>query len=71
MKCVLLQAPGEILEGSAELNELGYQAASYPVSQKVENCWIRVARSLRNFSGCIRRLATNPMYVCCVSRLPT
>lgn len=36
MKCVLLQAPGEILEGSAELNELGYQAASYPVSQKVE-----------------------------------
>lgn len=36
MKCVLLQASGEILEGSAELKELGYQAASYPVSQRVE-----------------------------------
>ena len=35
MKCVLLQATGEILEGSAELKELGYQAASYPVSQRV------------------------------------
>ena len=35
MKCVLLQAPGETLEGLAELNKLGYSVQSYPVSQEV------------------------------------
>ncbi len=35
MKCVILQAPGETLEGLAELNKLGYSVQAYPVSQEV------------------------------------
>ena len=31
MRCVLLTAPGEILEGSSELKALNYSATSYPV----------------------------------------
>lgn len=36
MKCVFLTAPGECLEGAAELKELGYAVQSYPTSQEVE-----------------------------------
>lgn len=36
MKCIFLTAPGEILEGKPELEQLGYTVASYPTSQKVE-----------------------------------
>lgn len=35
MKCVLLQAPGETLEGLAEMNGLGFECQAYPVSQEV------------------------------------
>ncbi len=35
MKCILLQAPGETLEGLSELNRLGFSAEAYPTSQDV------------------------------------
>lgn len=35
MKCVLLQAPGETLEGLAECQKLGFSVQAYPVSQEV------------------------------------
>lgn len=36
MKCIFLTAPGESLEGAAELKKLGYSVEPYPTSQKVE-----------------------------------
>ncbi len=35
MKCILLQAPGETLEGFSELNRLGFTTKAYPTSQDV------------------------------------
>lgn len=35
MKCILLQAPGETLEGLEEMNRLGFDCQAYPVSQEV------------------------------------
>lgn len=36
MKCVLLQAKGETLEGLAECKKLGFTVQAYPVSQEVQ-----------------------------------
>lgn len=36
MKCILLCAPGEVLEGSSELDSLGYHYQAYPTTQAVE-----------------------------------
>lgn len=35
MNCILLQAPGETLEGAAEMERLGFHCQPYPVSQDV------------------------------------
>lgn len=35
MKCILLQAPGETMEGLMEMKKLGFDCQAYPVSQEV------------------------------------
>lgn len=51
MKCIILQAPGETLEGLAEFQKMGFSVQSYPVSQEVH--LLRDTRSdeFRSFMG--------------------
>lgn len=51
MTCVLLQAPGESLEGLAELEAHGFCARAYPVSQEVDLLRDEHAAKLTEFMG--------------------
>lgn len=51
MKCVLLQAPGETLEGLAEFQKMGFSVQSYPVSQEVHLLRDSRYEDLQTFMG--------------------
>ena len=51
MKCILLQAPGEILEGEKELSLLGFDYTSYPTSQQVDQLLDKRYEEFSSFLG--------------------
>lgn len=60
MKCVILQAPGETLEGSVELEKLGYSVQAYPVSQDVHLLRDTRFEDFASFMGAIPKHLDKP-----------